>query len=56
MSVCLLHKNLEDSEIIIDDSLFQGQTKTIILAPVPVAHFCRAALAQQAPSFAQRTS
>ena len=32
--------DLEDSEIIVDDIQIQGQTKTIVLSTVPVAHFC----------------
>lgn len=32
--------DLEDSEIIIDDIQIQGQTKTIVLSTVPIAHFC----------------
>ena len=32
--------DLEDSEIIVDDIQIQGQTKTIVLSTVPIAHFC----------------
>ena len=32
--------DLEDSEVIIKDIRIQGQTKTIVLTTVPVAHFC----------------